>query len=574
MVVGWVAFSTLLMAVSSRAETNSWVKSTSGNWDEPGSWKLGILPASSQSVAITNAGEKTVVINLATTQNYPASLTVNDLTVSGTNTLLLDNPGTTVPLQVLKRLSVGPDGQVVQIGGFAQAGGVLMFGNGKYYLTNGIFEAGDLSFIYPASFSQVGGAASMKSLGLYAGSYSLAGGDLVVSAGISVYAQYGSAAFSQEGGTIRTLSLSLGSPPIGAAATYSMNAGSLASSNVSVGPRCAFSQNGGVHSITDTLRIEGSARYYPPVPIPASYRTTGSLYARSLVIAGVFSHFSTSGTTIISESLQFIGSRDLNGSVSITGGTLACSNVLNSGGGADIGQSGGAFIVTNLFSFAGYEPGIFNSAGRYARYNFSGGTLTVSNMDLAAEMIIGSSTQAGRITNSGYFQLAGTLRVGDADEHLGPLILASNATINLGDGRARVTFANSSGENWNGAAKLIVTNWSGATNGGGDDQLKFGNDASGLIPSQLSQIRFVNPAGLAPGAYLARILSTGEMVPLPGPTLSFVRTGTNLALRWTANFLLQAATNVTGPYEDVPAASSGYTNSPTGSLQRYFRLRQ
>ena len=186
----------------------------------------------------------------------------------------------------------------------------------------------------------------------------------------------------------------------------------------------------------------------------------------------------------------------------------------------------------------------------------------------------GTSPKAGRITNSGYFKLAGTLRVGDANERLGRFILASNGTINLGDGSARVTFANSSGENWNGAAQLIVTNWSGAASGDGEDQLRFGNDASGLIPSQLSQIRFVNPAGLASSTYLAQILSTGEVVPVARPILSLTRVGTNIELRWNANYFLQTATNVSGPYENVPDATSSYTNDPALHPQRYFRLRR
>jgi hypothetical protein len=38
-----------------------------------------------------------------------------------------------------------------------------------------------------------------------------------------------------------------------------------------------------------------------------------------------------------------------------------------------------------------------------------------------------------------------------------------------------------------------------------------------LTSSQLSQIIFVNPAGLAPGNYTAVILSDGEIVPVPEP---------------------------------------------------------
>jgi len=57
---------------------------------------------------------------------------------------------------------------------------------------------------------------------------------------------------------------------------------------------------------------------------------------------------------------------------------------------------------------------------------------------------------------------------------------------------------------------------------GGMIQLKFGNNASGLTAAtQVSQIRFVNPTGFAPGTYLAKILGTGEVVPLDRPSVSF-----------------------------------------------------
>ena len=241
----------------------------------------------------------------------------------------------------------------------------------------------------------------------------------------------------------------------------------------------------------------------------------------------------------------------------------------------DIFQSGGTFIVSNLFSFAGYAGKYdwysTHRDARFVRYEFSSGTLYASNIELLAHWIIGSSTNAGRITNPGYFKLAGTLEVGNAVEQLGRFILASNAVIDLGNGNAKLSFANSRAETWNGAAILLVTNWGGLPGGGGDDQLKFGNDASGLTALQLSQIRFINPNGFAPGTYLAQMLATGEVVPVPRPSLSFSRTGTNLVFTWAGGFGLQTATNVNGPYEDVTAASP-YTNNFRQTPERYFRL--
>jgi hypothetical protein len=85
----------------------------------------------------------------------------------------------------------------------------------------------------------------------------------------------------------------------------------------------------------------------------------------------------------------------------------------------------------------------------------------------------------------------------------------------------------------------VVTNWNGASTGGGDDQLKFGADASGLTAGQLNQIRFIDPAGFPPGAHFAGILATGEVVPVARPGLAHARVGRNLVLSWEGNLLLE-----------------------------------
>ena len=42
----------------------------------------------------------------------------------------------------------------------------------------------------------------------------------------------------------------------------------------------------------------------------------------------------------------------------------------------------------------------------------------------------------------------------------------------------------------------------------------FGSSSSGLTSGQVSQISFANPPGFPVGSYAAKILSTGEVVPL------------------------------------------------------------
>jgi hypothetical protein len=64
-----------------------------------------------------------------------------------------------------------------------------------------------------------------------------------------------------------------------------------------------------------------------------------------------------------------------------------------------------------------------------------------------------------------------------------------------------------------------------------------------------------------------------ETLAVARPTLTITPDGNNVILQWSGAFFLQSATNVNGPYSDVPLASSPYTNSTSGNGQMFFRLR-
>ncbi len=60
-----------------------------------------------------------------------------------------------------------------------------------------------------------------------------------------------------------------------------------------------------------------------------------------------------------------------------------------------------------------------------------------------------------------------------------------------------------------------------------------------------------------------------------GPTLNIFPGGTNVVLAWPNAFTLQTATNVAGPYADVPGAFNFYTNPIIADgLPHFFRLRR
>jgi hypothetical protein len=575
-------------------DKNYWTKSTGGNWDEM-HWSLGTIPNYKQSVLIVNDGAKTVFINATIAQAHPESLTVNDLFIAGTNTLLLNSLGTSISFRALNGLtlsnatllsidsSVSLENGVLNIkggGDFIQNGGLVQTRDhaiivdqlGKYSLIKGILEGGSLLLGngYTGFFDQSGGivrvsAVSVKANSFVGSVYHLYGGELNVSNSLGVGSDWGNDRFYHHDGTNRIGgSLSIGSGQ--SEVDYIFENGLLCSSNVFISAwgerQPARLISSGVQVITNKLEIEGTYYAHPsPVSkIPATYSVSnGFLSAQSLVLFGPAYFSQQNATTIIAGTVQFIApTGDTGGCLSIGSGTFTCGDVNSSAGVIDIVQSGGAFVVSNLFLFGGYysDTGYYGRTGenaRYAQYNFSGGTLTASNIELAAEMIVGSSAQSGRITNPGYFKMSGTLTSGDATEQLGRFILASNSVIDLGDGSAKLSFTNSSAESWDGAAKLFVTNWNGSLTGGGDDQLRFGNDASALTAGKLNQIRFVNPTGFPPGEFLAQILDTGEVVPKPSPAISFGQSGTNFVLSWSSDFICKPRRTSTGLTKICPA---------------------
>src|SRR5262245_60572123 len=108
--------------------------------------------------------------------------------------------------------------------------------------------------------------------------------------------------------------------------------------------------------------------------------------------------------------------------------------------------------------------------------------------------------------------------------------LSANSVLDLPTGTHFLAFSNSSSIPWSNGVSLTITNWNGLTNGGGPDQLLFGNSNAGLTQTQVSQLQFANPVGLLPGLYPARLLGTGEIVPDTRPLLMSSKFGNDLVL--------------------------------------------
>src|SRR5439155_1117977 len=217
-------FLSLVTVSGQTGATNSWNKPSSGNWDDPSAWSLGVLPSSSQSVLITNSGWKAVAINPSPPVNFPDSMTVESLTIRGAwdtmNTLLLNYAGTAVPLTVLNGLTlqemarivnfnsglivqggtiVVTNAQIIQDGGLVRTTNATIYlQNSEYHLTNGVFDGGQVLIGWPVSgrFNQYGGTAVIADLKFGpsgegnssggGGTYALYGGDLTLPGGLTI----------------------------------------------------------------------------------------------------------------------------------------------------------------------------------------------------------------------------------------------------------------------------------------------------------------------------------------------------------------------------------------------------
>jgi hypothetical protein len=65
----------------------------------------------------------------------------------------------------------------------------------------------------------------------------------------------------------------------------------------------------------------------------------------------------------------------------------------------------------------------------------------------------------------------------------------------------------------------------------------------------------------------------GAIPPGPPGRITIVRNGGSVTLTWNGSYTLQSATLVTGPYNDVVGATSGYSENVSTAGEKYFRLR-
>lgn len=457
-----------------------------------------------------------------------------------------------------------------------------LLAGGEYDLYDGSFGT-NLIFQGAGAFKQFGGVVK-SSLDLVFGNYLLAGGLLVCPAlnvpqwpDCSPYCEaFGS--FTQTGGTNICGSLTLNgidADPLAAGGSYSMSNGVLlVSGPVSVGPRCGFSQQGGVQTNT-SISLTGD--YALHGELPAFFSLADGVVSTHAVSINFGQFVQTSGTNQVAGDLVLSGNGFGAGQFyDLEGGQLSDNNVTveNRMAGGEFYQGGGIHVISNLLRVMWVPDGV----PFICDYTLAGGVLVVPDIELDDNAVFHHT--GGALTNSGTLTLApgvwdeqtsggrlGQLQLGVHYEY--GYNLSSNSTICLPTGSCTLQFVNSSVMYWSNGVSLVVTGWNGSVGGGGLHQLIFGSDNTGLSAQQLAQVWFQDPAGV-PGLFPAAILKSGEVV--PGELLSPQTTVAGLVLTWAGAVALQSATNVAGPYWDVARAQSPYV-APLTAASAFFRLR-
>ena len=215
------------------------------------------------------------------------------------------------------------------------------------------------------------------------GSYDLVNGWLYVSGTLMIEAAQAASAFNQHGGTNFANSLVLS--PYAGSSDYNLYGGMLCANYalVEADVTANFNQFGGDAFITNTMTIKGYNRHSDSAYVAQWLLAGGTLSAGTLNLNGNdgYSVYTQSNGIARIAGNIWLNGHSHKGDLYLSGGTLAGSNIFYSDSGDSITQTGGALIVSNLFSFGGAWTPFGYPTGPLARYNFTGGTLTASNMD-------------------------------------------------------------------------------------------------------------------------------------------------------------------------------------------------
>lgn len=387
----------ILSASSVLAADSTWTNPSSGSWETPANWSLGLSPTNTDSMFITNSGTYTVNVDDTTANTGSSStwLTVSNLTVgavSGLPTLLVDFTNTAQSLSI---------GQLTVIG--ANQNGSMIVSNGTVVtrlmtIGTGSGAQGVLN-VYNATLRVTNNAsANAFMLGETSGStgsVAVSGGTiLVTNPAASTRTIIGSAGVGSmviSNGTLLTKTFILGFASSGAGNLSILNGGSVIVS----GSGGAFFHLGS--SGSGTILVDGGLLRVTNAATFEISRGANNAANGTLIVSNGFTELSGSttviggsdyggdgkwliygGTNRVTSSTFALGN---NGSASPSKGTILMNGGLLDASGIDmkIGSLGiGTTTISNGTLLVGSAT-LGNGTKAIGTWNIAGGTSRVSS---------------------------------------------------------------------------------------------------------------------------------------------------------------------------------------------------
>jgi len=435
-----------------------------------------------------------------------------------------------------------------------------------YWLEGGMFSARNVVIdTFLGGFRQTGGsshitekltvqapAATNGSIG-----YTLEGGSLTVNT-ISIS---NAGVFYHTGG-VSQVTRHFMSPGADQRADYKLSAGSLTSARVYLGSpnrqgiqRGFFTQTGGVHSNSQSIIAYGDLLAPEINYFSGTYELFGGLLS-SPGIGLDGGMFSQAGGTNYTAQLSLTNG----GSYSFAGGLLITSNT----------------VVQNYLKPAA-RPRFVHGSGAEHRvktlsldsggtYQFAGGVLSADLISVRAGAEL--RLAGGVVSSNRTIEVNGGSVIFEGNHSLGHLLFNGIAHFNFRGGSSPST-VHFSGVGYPPPAldgELWIDYWDGRY-----DELYI-DTADEYTRSRMQNIIFIDPAGYAPGKYRAWRRPDGEIVPLDRPDIGFTREANRMVLTWPEGYQLYTADKVTGPFEPVENAESGWS-AALSDPQRFFLLR-
>jgi len=153
------------------------------------------------------------------------------------------------------------------------------------------------------------------------------------------------------------------------------------------------------------------------------------------------------------------------------------------------------------------------------------------------------------------------------DEAVGTNIVVASMPPSVPNGLGNLTVASGGNASFSVSASgsgLLTYQWQfNGTNIPGATANRFSLSNTPTASAGVYRVLITGPGGTTSASALLTV----------GTTLGVVQDAQQMILNWAGPWALQSATNVNGPYADIPGAASPFTNLMSAAPKQFFRLR-